>query len=224
MSNTTQQQVLVGHVHRYDPAKKFGFAYFANLGDVFFHIGNQRVVAGSFEQPVITNRPCREVPHWYRGMSETPRIVARVAEGPKGLKATAWGIPPQRDWFYDLTTRRVLDRYQAGNYVSLDYSGVPYPRRPNRGLSGRLTGSVELPVRVEGKRQLTLAFEFELTRRSRRYNHSEPASGIERVSLWLEDDNVRPEPEDLPANRYTLAVGIAGADHYEWATISFSDK
>ncbi|HVQ45064.1 MAG TPA: hypothetical protein VMT30_08990 [Candidatus Saccharimonadia bacterium] len=201
MSNdrtTAQSDIMEGYIDHYDPEKNFGFACVGRQR-VFFHLSAQREVEGTPEEPIFTNRPSTEPPSWYKRMREPTRIIMRLTESPKGLKAQVWGIRPKRTWLENLVHYRTLTGYD-GFEVELRYSRNGYRSQAHRKVLGRLTAEPELVLHDAENATLTIQFD------QYRDHYSEPVERSVRHSFKLRRYDAHPYGDDLPHGRYVVDV------------------
>jgi hypothetical protein len=219
VSNTSNitGQTVIGRVDYWNKDKKFGFAY-AGHERVFFHLSNRREVEGTPEDPVLTRRRSQEDFFWSpRHMRlNNSRIIMQIVSSPKGPKAQAWGVCPERTWLEKLVLEGWLSVFKDGE-INLRYSRQPNGRT-HREVIGRLTEPVGL--KLNGPDSVTMTLQYD--RYSNRY--AEPDSHEEMI-LELSPDNVVQNPKSLPYGRYGLNVYVdvpCGAG--EWLYIVFNHE
>ncbi len=136
----TPDTVFVGQVTFWNAEKGFGFAEITyddplRWTTVFFREEKCRRVTGTADEPVLTNETADSSAESYprtRGRSPS-RLVMRVVQDKKGLRATAWGIVPKRDWIADLNNSGQFNYYLGGKVSSWFF----------RGQEGYIDGTLE---------------------------------------------------------------------------------
>lgn len=214
MSNISQHDLVEGYVDYWNAEKKFGFAYVGSLREkVFFHLSNYREVEGSPEEPTLTNRRCAEEFYWNR-LSNPTMLVMRVAQGPKGLRATEWGAKPKRTWLEDLVFNQFLGRWYKDGEVNFRYGREPGGRHPHREVIARLTAPVKVCQQKAGTVTMSLSYEVH-------DGHYGGIKGHDEKTFELTENNTMCCKE-LPHGRYAMDIYLPlphGAS--EWVHIVF---
>lgn len=123
--------VVTGTVLWYNESKGYGVAQVTIDGtakEVFFHKNKARMVTGTADDPQLLSTPKEQ---YVTGKPPRPsEIVMIVEEGHKGLRATAWGIRPKRDWRADaINLEDGFQRFVGGTVsVCADYGSKVTPR------------------------------------------------------------------------------------------------
>jgi hypothetical protein len=197
MSNT-DSELVEGYADYWNAEKKFGFAYVGSYREkVFFHLSNQRVVDGTPEEPVITSRRPDVEFHWSRLNRGATMLVMRVARGPKGLRATVWGVKPKRTWLEELPFHQTAFARYEGGEINFSYSHNPHGR-PHREVIGRLTTPVTVALKEPGV--VRMAFSYEI-----RDGHYGGVKAHEERTFELTLGNTL-RSKELPYGRYAMDI------------------
>jgi hypothetical protein len=208
-SNTTVE----GYVDYWNAERKFGFAYVRGK-KVFIHLSNYCEVEGTPEEPVLTGRRCNKEFHWNRLNRNPTMLVMRVAESPKGLRAIAWGVKPQRSWLEELAFHQLLGRWYSDGEINFRYGREPGGRHPHREVIGRLTAPVEMKLAGPGVVEMKLCYEI----------HDGHYGGVKdhEARTFRLDNNNALRCKELPHGRYAMDIHLPlphGAS--EWLHLVF---
>lgn len=116
--------VVIGTVLWFNETKGYGVAQTIITGvakEIFFHKNASRVVIGTADEPQLLNTFKEQ---YVTAKPPRPSEIAMIVEeGPKGLRATAWGIRPKRDWRADaINLENGFQRFVGGTVsVRADY-------------------------------------------------------------------------------------------------------
>ncbi len=205
---TEHNNTFTATVTYWNAEKKFGFAE-SGSQRVFIHLSSNVEVDGTPEQPTLTERGSTREPRWWRGCRRPESIVVKAKQGPKGLKAIAWGFVPVRTWLEDLQHRKALETF-VGGHVEIGYSKRHHGSYVRRSL-GKLTAPPRLTT---DPWVLHLSYDA--------YDSPMQAYGelTGRKNLQLSLEETLSE-KSLPYGRYALNVHIQAAGVDEWARIVF---
>lgn len=203
----TDSAIVRGTVQFYDAEKKFGFVE-VGRDRVFFHQSACRVVEGTPEEPVFTNRKNDQAPVWWKGIRRPSEIILRLVRGSRGLKAAVWGYRPTRTWLEELLHWNRLAQYADG-HIEMRWS-QRYRGRAYSEMTARLIGTPLLQPGDPWK----LGLEYDVYDGAFR-TYSPPTRREQNVVLLNQYD------AQMREHGERMSIEIYSPDADEWMTITF---